>query len=228
MKIEIASATHLTVQHLRDLIIIGELKPGQKINETILANSVGLSRPPIREALRLLEAESLVVNIPRKSTYVSDISLHDFEETFQTRGMIEAYAIDLLKINSVKDFSSLDTALSEAAACRIKKGADAREVLRCLKIFADFHVRLVALAGNSHILKLYTSILSNVWRYQFMYFSKRPVQPLFEAHDLITKNIKAGDYEAAKEALLSHMSYNYEQIVNDKGVNLSNRYDLLI
>jgi len=220
MKIEITSATHMTVQHLRDMIIIGELKPGQKINETVLANSIGLSRPPIREALRILEAESLVVNIPRKSTYISEISLSDFEETFQTRGMIESYAIDLLKINNAKDFSSLDNALSEAANCRIEKGADAREVLRCLKIFADFHIKLVTLAGNSHILKFYKSILSSVWRYQFMYFSKRSVLPLFEAHDLITKNIKMGDYDQAKKVLLSHMSYNYEQIINDEGIHL--------
>lgn len=220
MKIEITSATQCTVQYLRDMIIISELKPGQKINETVLANSIGLSRPPIREALRILEAESLVVNIPRKSTYISEISLRDFEETFQTRGMIECYAIDLLKINNVKDFSSLDTALSEAANCRIEKGADAREVLRSLKIFADFHIKLVALAGNSHILKFYKSILSNIWRYQFMYFSKRSVQPLFEAHDVITKSIKMGDYDEAKRVFLSHMSYNYEQIINDEGIHI--------
>jgi DNA-binding GntR family transcriptional regulator len=220
MMIELTSATHMTVQYLRDLIIIGELKPGQKINETILATSIGLSRPPIREALRILEADSLVINIPRKSTYVSEISLNDFEETFQTRGMIEVYAIDLLKSINAKDFSSLDSALSEAANCRIEKGSGAMEVLRCLKIFADFHIRLVTLAGNSHILKFYKSILSNVWRYQFMYFSKRPTQPLFEAHDLITKNIKMGDYDEAKKVLLAHMSYNYEQMVNDEEIHI--------
>lgn len=220
MMIEVASATHMTVQYLRDMIIIGELKSGQKINETVLASSIGLSRPPIREALRILESESLVVSNPRKSTYISEISLNDFNQAFQTRGMIESYAIDLLKINNIKDFSSLDTAIAEAATCRIEKGADAKEILRCLKIFADFHIKLVELARNSYISKFYKSILSNIWRYQFMYFSKRSVLPLFEAHNLIVKNIKAGDFDQAKEVLLSHMNYNYEQIIDNEGLNL--------
>lgn len=220
MKIEITSATHSTAQYLRDLIIIGELKPGQKINESVLAESIGLSRPPIREALRILEAESLVVNIPRKSHQVREISFRDFEQTFQAREMIECYAIDLLKKNHVVDFSSLDTVLSEAANYRIGKGTDAMEVLKSLKVFADYHIKLVTLADNSDILKFYKSILSNIWRYQFMYFSKRSAQPLFDAHDLITKNLKAGQFDKAKEVLLSHMSYNFEQIINDDGIHI--------
>jgi len=218
--IEIASATQMTVQHLRDLIVIGELKPGQKINEAVLANSLGLSRPPIREALRILEAESLVVNIPRKSSQISDISLKDFEEVFQTRGMIECYAIDLLQIKRVSDFSSLDTALADSKDCRIEKGEAPWKVLECLKTFADFHIKLVALADNSHTLKLYKAILGNIWRYQFMYFSKRAAQPLFESHYQIVENIKGGDFEQAKKVLMEHMSYNYEQIINSEGVNI--------
>jgi DNA-binding GntR family transcriptional regulator len=218
--IEIASATQMTVQHLRDLIIIGELKPGQKINEAVLANSIGLSRPPVREALRMLEAESLVVNIPRKSTQISDISLKDFEEVFQTRGMIECYALDLIRKKRVSDFSSLDAALADSKDCKIEKGEDPRKVLGCLKTFADFHIKLVALADNSHMLKLYKAILGSVWRYQFMYFSKRGAQPLFEAHYQIAENIKSRDFDQAKKVLMEHMSYNYEQIINSEGVNM--------
>lgn len=77
------------------------------------------------------------------------------------------------------------------------------------------------MAESSHILKFHESILSNVWRYQFMYFSKRSDQPFSGPgpHDRIKKNIKIGEYDAAKKVLIAHMSY--EQIVNDKGVNLS-------
>ncbi len=199
--IEIVSATQMTVQHLRDLIITGELKPGQTINEAVLANSIGLSRPPVREALRILEAESLVVNIPRKYTRVSDASFRDFEKVFQTKEMIECYVLDLLKKKEVSDFSSLHTALADSMDCRIEKDEDPRKVLGCLKTLADFHIRLVALAGNSHLLKLYRSILGNVCRYQFLYFSRTVAQPPVESHCRIAENIKSGDFDQAKKIL---------------------------
>jgi len=91
MKLEINSATKSAVEYLRDLIITGELKPGQKINETALAADIGLSRPPIREALRILETEKMVATIPRKYTYV-------FTDLYQVRSMIEGYALELMKL----------------------------------------------------------------------------------------------------------------------------------
>ena len=97
MKIEILSATQSALHHLRDLIIIGELKPGQKINETALASSIGLSRPPLREALRILESECLVTSVPRKSTYVTEVSKEDFEKIYRARGMITAMHIHTTK-----------------------------------------------------------------------------------------------------------------------------------
>jgi DNA-binding GntR family transcriptional regulator len=199
--IEIVSATQATVQHLRDLIIAGELKPGQTINEAALANSIGLSRPPVREALRILETESLVVNIPRKYTRISDVSHRDFEKVFQTKEMIECYVLDLLKRKGVNDLSFLNTALAGSKDCKIEKGEDPQKVLGCLKTLADFHIRLVALAENSHMLKLYRSILGNVCRYQFMYFSRTLAQPPIEAHCQIVKNIKNGDFDQAKKVL---------------------------
>jgi len=199
--IEIVSATQITVQHLRDLIITGELKPGQIINEAVLAKGLGLSRQPVREALRILETESLVVNIPRKYTRISDASRPDFENVFQTKGMIECYALDLVKRNGVCDPSSLNTVLADSRDCRIEKGEDPRKVLECLKTLADFHIRLVALAENSHLLKLYKSILGNVCRYQFLFFSGTAAQPPIEAHCRIVENIKSGDFDQAKEVL---------------------------
>jgi len=120
----------------------------------------------------------------------------------------------------VNDFSSLDAALADSKDCKIEKGEDPRKVLGCLKTFADFHVKLVTLADNSHTLKLYGAILGSVWRYQFMYFSKRGARPLFEAHYQIVESIKSGDFDQAKKVLMEHMSYNYEQIINSEGVNM--------
>ncbi len=82
--------------------ITGELKPGQKLNECGLSEELGISRPPLRETFRILEKDQLVVAIPRKGTYVTELSIRDFEEVCQIREMVECYVVDLLKISNVR------------------------------------------------------------------------------------------------------------------------------
>jgi DNA-binding GntR family transcriptional regulator len=212
MKIEILSATQSALHHLRDLIIIGELKPGQKINETALASSIGLSRPPLREALRILESECLITSVPRKSSYITEVSKVDFEKIYRARGMIECYSIDFIKIKNINDFKPLYTALDEASAIKLEFGAKPKEVLECLKVFAEFHFKLVELTGNAYLRHFYQSIASNLMRYQFLYFSKEYKKPLLEEHQHILDLIKMGEYDQAKDCLLSHINYSFEQI----------------
>lgn len=212
MKIEIISATQTAVHHLRDLIITGELKPAQRINETALASDMGLSRPPLREALRILESECLVTSIPRKSTYVTEVSQEDFERIYRARAMIECYSIDLIKINHNNDFKPLYDALIASSTITLESGAKPKEVLEALKIFAVFHFKLVELTGNTYLRHFYQSIASNLMRYQFLYFSKEYKKPLLEEHHHILDLIKMGEYDQAKSCLLSHINYNFDHI----------------
>ena len=76
-------------EYIRNKIITGEFIAGDSINETALASSLSISRPPIREALRTLENEHLVVSIPRKGTYVRELSLADLRDLYQVREMID-------------------------------------------------------------------------------------------------------------------------------------------
>jgi len=215
MKVEIFSATQTAVRHLRDLIIIGELKPGQKINETALASDIGLSRPPLREAFRILESECLITSVPRKSSYITKVSKEDFEKIYRARGMIECYSIDLIKNNNINDFTPLYSALNEASAVKLESGAKPKDVLECLKVFAEFHFKLVELTGNVYLCHFYQSIASNLMRYQFLYFSKEYKKPLLEEHQHILDLIKMGEYDQAKDCLLSHINYGFEQIIRD-------------
>jgi DNA-binding GntR family transcriptional regulator len=213
MQVQIISATQTVVSHLRDRIITADLAPGLRLNETLLASALGVSRPPLREALRILEAERLVVSVPRKSTYVTEASQKDFEEISEARLMIEGYSIDLLQKKEVKDFSLLDAALSEASMAGIKSIIDdPMEILRYLRVFADFHVKLVVLTGNSHLIHYHQSILNSLCRYQFAYFSKRSSQMLLDEHRFILDYLKAGDYGQAKQALLTNICYSFESL----------------
>ncbi|MGB9627141.1 MAG: GntR family transcriptional regulator [Thermodesulfobacteriota bacterium] len=215
MKIEILSATQTAAQHLRDMIVIGELRPGQKINETQLASEMGLSRPPLREAFRILESECLITNIPRKSKFVSNISKDDFEKIYFTRRMIECFSIDLIKMKGIKDFTPLYQSLEEASSKKLDIEDSPREILECLKSFAEFHIKLVEITRNPYLLHFYQSISSNLLRYQFLYFSKKYKKPLLDEHLQIFQLIQRGDYEQAKDYLISHINYSFEEIIRE-------------
>ena len=86
---EILSVTQSAFQYIKARILTGEFPPGEKLNESQLVELLGISRPPLREAFRLLENEHLVVNLPRRGTYVSDVSIDEFRELYQVREMIE-------------------------------------------------------------------------------------------------------------------------------------------
>jgi len=95
--LEVQSLTKSVLEYIRNHIITGELVPGQRLNENDLAARLKVSRPPIREAFRVLESEHLVVSVPRKGAYVTELSADDLVEVYQTREMIECYAVELLK-----------------------------------------------------------------------------------------------------------------------------------
>ena len=116
---EITSITLKALQTLRDKIIVGELKAGYKLNESDISIGLGISRPPLREALRILETDRLVTNIPRKGTYVSELSVKDFVEISQTREMIECYCVDLLKASNIRNLPKVQIALEKAQALPI-------------------------------------------------------------------------------------------------------------
>lgn len=80
---------------LRQAILRGELKPGERLMEIKLANKLGVSRTPIREAIRMLELEGLVIMIPRKGAEVADISEKSLRDVLEVRGALEELAVCL-------------------------------------------------------------------------------------------------------------------------------------
>ena len=111
---EIKSVQNSVVEYLRSQIATGRLGANQKLNENQLASKLGISRPPIREAFRILESEHLIVSIPRKGAYVTNVSIEDLLGLCQVREMIECYTIDLLKAKKIKELPQVELAFEEA------------------------------------------------------------------------------------------------------------------
>ncbi|TET91689.1 MAG: GntR family transcriptional regulator [Desulfobacteraceae bacterium] len=204
--LSVKGVTESVAQNLRIHIIEGELAPGQKLNEIELAERLGISRPPLREAFRILENAHLIVSIPRKGCYVTEVSIEDCREIYQAREMIECFSVELLQTKGIRDLPEVASALEVTADLPMPTSSDAYEKFDYLKAIADFHISLVESAGNSRLVHCFNAIFSSLARYQSMYtFIPGLMNKSQETHEQILHLIKNGDYGQAKEILRSHI-----------------------
>jgi DNA-binding GntR family transcriptional regulator len=204
--LSVTGVTETVVQYLRIQVIGGVLAPGQKLNEIELSSRLGISRPPLREAFRILENEYLVVGIPRKGCYVTEVSIEDCREIFQSREMIECYAVELLREKNIRELPRVASALEATVDLPMPTSPDPYERYDYLKAIADFHIRLVESAGNSRLIHFYAANFSNLARYQSMYvFIEGLMNASQSTHEHILHYIRKGDYAQAKEVLRSHI-----------------------
>jgi DNA-binding GntR family transcriptional regulator len=212
---EIKSVTDSVTEYLRKQIITGDLAADQRLNETDLASRLDISRPPLREAFRILENEHLVVSIPRKGTYVSNLSVEDLQEVYQAREMLECYAIDLLKAKNIRDLPNVIASVESASDLSIPSQDNREEVFTYLKAFVDFHIKLIESTGNNWVIHFYNSISSHLARYQFIYlYIPGSGRRSIEEHQQILGLIKEGSYKKAKKFMRDHINYTFEFLRN--------------
>ena len=213
---KIVNVTTSALQFLREKIITGELKSGERLNEASLSSKLGISRPPLREALRILEKDQMAVNIPRKGTYVTELSVKDFEELSQIREMIECYTIDYLKTSHIRNLPKVTLAFNKALSLpNPLNSVDPEQLLNYIKVFLDFHTSLVDSSGNSQLAHIYHSINFNLARYQFIYFYiNGTAKHSLDDHKRILEFIRNGNYDEAKEELKKHIHYAVEVVKN--------------
>lgn len=198
--------------YIRGQIISGELPGGRKIHENEFAAKLELSRGPLREAFRILEEERLVINLPRKGTFVTSLSREDLTEVYQVRRMIELTALDLLEEKGVTELPSAVKALQEAETLRIPSDSDQEEFLVFREKITDFHARLVMEARNARLSHYYQTLYFSLARYQYLHI-KLNVPQGYErptgTHHQILALVGARQYTEAKSVLLDHLENAY-------------------
>ena len=211
MKLEVKGVMENVVSHLRNEIITGGFKPGDKLNENLIAETLGISRPPLREAFRIIEKENLITCVPRKGTFVNGLSIEDLKQIFQAREMIECYTIDLLKDRNIKDLPGVEAAFQAALDLPVPFNNDPEGWLSYRKVLFDFHFKMIEACGNYRILKFYEALCSNLIRYQILYFRTiASGSPSIDAHRQILEFMKMGSFEGAKEVIRKHIRFMSE------------------
>jgi len=207
--IRFEGVTEVVRKYLRDRIITGVIKPGERLNENVIAESLAVSTPPLREALCRLENERLVTCIPRKGCFAADLSIADLEDVCEVREMIECYALDLLRKKDIRDLPLAREALERSTTLQVQVSSDSNaDILHYLREFAGFHEKLIEAAGNPRLIDLYKVVSTNMARYQIIYLSAPgSTQHSVYNHQEILDYIKTGDYSAAKEVIRQHLEF---------------------
>jgi DNA-binding GntR family transcriptional regulator len=188
---------------LRDLILKGIFKPGERLVESEIAEKMGVSRPPLREALSALEQEGLVVNYPRRGNFVIDFSDQDIEEIYSFRLLLEVGALNRMVVRQTReDLDFLQQLLDQLGEVVWQSGMDEQRTTLDLA----FHEHICICAGHSRLLSAWrsmgqqTRILIGMTSQTYY---QSPKQPMV-LHQSILDAIIKRDLAEAEERLRLH------------------------
>ncbi len=187
---------------LREAILKGELKPGERLMEIQLADQLGVSRTPIREAIRKLELEGLVLMIPRKGAEVAKISEKNLRDVLEVRRSLEELATEL----ACQRITDEEIADLEAAQQRFIEAVDRGDATEIADTDEAYHDVIYQATNNDRLVQILNNLREQMYRYRLEYIkdeSKRQI--LIVEHDQILKAIKNRHVDEARRSMREHI-----------------------
>ena len=187
---------------LRQAILRGELKPGERLMEIQLANKLGVSRTPIREAIRKLELEGLVLMIPRKGAEVAEITEKSLKDVLEIRRALEDLAVRLACEKITKE----ELKELKKAGDEFKKVLKSQDITEVAEADVRFHDVIYMATDNPKLIQLLNNFREQMYRFRVEYLKKAEVRPqLLSEHDEIIKFITEGNKEEASRVVTRHI-----------------------
>lgn len=196
---------------LRRAILRGELKPGERLMEIQLANKLGVSRTPIREAIRKLELEGLVLMIPRKGAEVAEITEKNLRDVLEVRCALEELAVQLAcdRIDSDRMQELL------TAATHFRDILGTADITELAEADEAFHDVIFQATDNRRLIQLLNNLREQMYRYRIEYLKKKECHPqLLEEHAAIIQAIREHDKEKATEITMQHINNQVDTVVD--------------
>ena len=196
---------------LREAILKGELKPGERLMELQLASRLGVSRTPIREAIRMLELEGLAVTMPRKGAEVAKMTEKDMEDVLKIRKALDELAVGLACVNMTEEeLKQLYVALKN-----FEESIRSGDVKQIAQADVEFHDSIYQAADNPKLVTMLNNLREQMYRYRVEYLKNESIYPrLIEEHQGIYDGLKRKDKEAVVE-IVSHHVENQEIVVKN-------------
>ncbi len=194
---------------IRKSILTGELKPGERLMELHLADKLGVSRTPIREAIRMLELEGLVTMIPRRGAEVAQITEKNLREVLEVRSALDALAVELACERITREeLGSLEKACGHFAE-ETRRG----NVNRVAQADVALHDIILAASRNDRLVQMIGNVSQQMYRYRLEYVKdEKHYEQLIAEHRKIFEAIRDRDREGGARAIRLHIE-NQEKAV---------------
>lgn len=189
---------------IREAILEGSIQPGERIVEFQLSKQWNISRAPLREAIRQLAAEGLVVLSPHRGASVAEVSLAELQELFAVRSMLEAFGAGLAANNA----GPSDHAAMRRKIAEMKSSLARRDLSGFYVAGIEFHSVLMSAAGNATLKRIYDENKRQFRRYQATMprLPDLPRESIAE-HQQILDAVEQGDADAASRLAAHHIAH---------------------
>lgn len=195
---------------LRQAILKGELKPGERLMEIQLANKLGVSRTPVREAIRKLELEGLVLMIPRKGAEVAEITEKSLKDVLEVRKALEELAVQLACERITKE--EVDE-LAKAGE-DFKKVMKSEDITEIAEADVRFHDIIYMATDNQKLIALLNNFREQMYRYRVEYLKKEEVhKQLIAEHDAIVEHVSNRNQGEAMAVVCQHIDNQVDAVV---------------
>ncbi|MHB9093164.1 MAG: GntR family transcriptional regulator [Eubacteriales bacterium] len=192
----------IVFESLREAILNAMLKPGERLMEIQLAEEMGVSRTPVREAIRKLELEGFVVMIPRKGAYVAGISVKDIADVFEIRTALESLAAGLAAERiTEEELEQLERILVKIGECVTNKDLE-----QIIEIDTEFHDVLFKASRNERLVQIVSNLREQIQRFRTASLATPGrMKYAFEEHKKIVEAVSERNVELAQTLAREHI-----------------------
>ena len=194
---------------LRQAILKGELKPGERLLEIALAERLGVSRTPVREAMRKLEQEGLVVMIPRRGAQVANITEKDLNDVLEVRIALENVAIEKACARMTEEEMRRLWLAAKEFEHTIAEG----NLVKLAEADVAFHEVIYQASDNKRLIQVLNNMREQIYRYRVEYLKDETIYPrLLKEHKDIAESLRRKDKSRASETMREHVKNQAEAV----------------
>ena len=202
----------IVYEELKLLIVKGKIQPGMRLMEEELAEDMGVSRTPIREAIRKLEKEGLITIEPRRGAYVSQLSSQDMVEILEVRQNVEGFAAELAAKRITEEEKIKLKEIAEEYEIAVKEN----DMPAMIKADTAFHHIIVEATRNKILIQMVEQLQELVLRFRYLYYDNfKRSDKMTEEHKMIYQAILDGNADVAKESADVHINRLKELVISE-------------
>jgi DNA-binding GntR family transcriptional regulator len=205
------SVVDFAARNIRQRIVQGRLEPGARLREGDFASDFDISRPPVREAFKVLEAEGLILRKPRRGAFVAEITEKDIWEVVTVKAPLYVQAVDMAMDKFTEEkIGNLQNVFGKMEDSTTKEPPD---INKYVQYHQSFHDIILQVAGNGRLTQICSSMNNQLSRFNYLSFSNtRHLLSSCQRHKQILEAIKDGDKELAKKVTYEHVMEGFKNL----------------